>query len=875
MVRKFPKMYSPHYEVWLGGYSQRGTKSLWRWTSDGEAFWHNGSIGRFDCWFSVEPLQHDDSLTLQVQVQERVHLYKPPPADDDLCLRARLPPTWATQAQGVYSLLYSNRGRLGAQPQCFAGSWWADTCEKRLYFICQGANGPPRAPLPPLTPPWPPFSPMPPHPPPAPPITPGLVGEARCCIDFDPFSPCCGCNHFCREAALSFTAALLIAMLPTWLFVLAACARRQQQPRHGAAMELTAWPSVPIGKWQFATLQGGILLAVAGLVPVSMYVAGNRWPFGDVHRSLSLVLLGTDIIFLAIRPSTREAHIVILASATLFAAMLVVGILYMIEAVYGWRQALKARREWPQVAFDASLGVLLLFLALPLVRNLRPRGRRSVVAVVERLNRLWFVWRTFNLIVGLGLFTVFTLTSVSQSVSDALLRMGGSWQNESIFQVGTAALCILSAWLPTAQRRFRLSLLFLRPRVREQPEVDTRSVELFRADVPLSVASADWPENPPGLAAALIIEEQPKVLGRGGFGVVYAAQLEGKQVAIKQLWHLPNQAALRRFRREADLLTAVDGHPHLCRGLGTCLMLGLPAIVLDRYEGGSLCHALGLHHMRVSDQDDSYVPVKPPVGWGPASWVPCSSGASAVLHEGDGSKSAPATDDTAAFAAAVAATRAATTAARVATAEDALVLVPQRAVAASEALRSFVARWQLVKQLASGLEHLHSLNVHHLDIKPENVLLDRSHRHAVLSDFGLSRRTSALSEASPVGGSQRYMAPEVMFERFGYASDVYSFALLMWTLAYGRLCFAEYTAPQVIFFLQSNPATFRPALSAPPALDLSTVAEVPEHIWEPIKELIQECWHAETVCRPMMGEVVGLLHSVAPTAASAAMSAAV
>ena len=145
----------------------------------------------------------------------------------------------------------------------------------------------------------------------------------------------------------------------------------------------------------------------------------------------------------------------------------------------------------------------------------------------------------------------------------------------------------------------------------------------------------------------------------------------------------------------------------------------------------------------------------------------------------------------------------------------------------------------------------------------------------MLSDFGLSRRTSALSESSPVGGSQRYMAPEVMFERFGYASDVYSFALLMWTLAYGRLCFAEYTAPQVIFFLQSNPATFRPALSAPPTLDLSTVAEVPEHIWEPIKELIQECWHAETVCRPTMGEVVGLLHSVAPTAASAAMSAAV
>ena len=813
----FYGVYFPNNEVWLAGYSQRGMGSSWRWASDGEAFWRNGSIGRFNCWRHANsiagqaPMQHDDSIPFNA----RNH-YTPPPGDVDLCLRASLPVPWAPPID---------------HDQCLLGRWWADVCERRLIFLCQSGNWPPRAPSPPLAPPQPPLTPWPPLPPPWPPIAPIFRGEgfARCCHDFDELSPCCACNGYCRETALIVTSVLLAAMLPTWLLVLANCACQRQQPPHGAATELTAWPAVPIGKWQFATFQVGIVLTVAGLIPAVLYGAGDRWPLGNTHRTLSLTLLGIDIVFLAIRPTTREARIVIFASATLLAVLLIVGMTYAAEAVRGVSRASGGHREWPQVVADLLLSVLLLCLALPLARNLRPCDRRwcshlSMGAVAKRLNRLWFAWRTANLFIGLSLFTVFTLSCVRPSISDALLpRDPFDKLNERVFLAFTSGLGFLGAWLPTAQRRFRLSLLWL-PRNRKQLDVSLGRMtakELFRTDVPHPVASADWPESPPGLAAALSIGDQPEVLGRGGFCVVYAAQLEGKPVAIKQLRILhPHKEAVRLFRREVDLLTTIDCHPHLCKCLGACLVLGLPAIVLERYEGGSLDGALCLH------RDPS-------------------------------------------AAAATAATAAATVAAAATDAAD-----PYGVAAVSEALRSFETRWQLAHQLARGLEHLHALQVHHRDIKPENVLLDRSHRHAVLSDFGSSRRTSALSEASnqPMSGSMRYMAPEVLLERYEYASDVYAFALLMWTLAYGSLCFSQFTAFQVMFHVHSNPATFRPVLSAPPALDLSGAAEVPEHIWEPTKGLIQRCWHVEATRRPTMVDVVALLQDATPAAKSTAAS---
>ena len=42
-----------------------------------------------------------------------------------------------------------------------------------------------------------------------------------------------------------------------------------------------------------------------------------------------------------------------------------------------------------------------------------------------------------------------------------------------------------------------------------------------------------------------------------------------------------------------------------------------------------------------------------------------------------------------------------------------------------------------IRQIGSGLAHIHSLNILHRDIKPENILLNREMR-IMLADFGCS-----------------------------------------------------------------------------------------------------------------------------------------
>ena len=101
--------------------------------------------------------------------------------------------------------------------------------------------------------------------------------------------------------------------------------------------------------------------------------------------------------------------------------------------------------------------------------------------------------------------------------------------------------------------------------------------------------------------------------------------------------------------------------------------------------------------------------------------------------------------------------------------------------------------WRIIKDVASGLEHLHRHWIMHLDVKPANFLLD-TQGHYVLSDFGLSHRAASLIHSydkyKTIGGTA-YMSPERCYSdgKVDFYSDIWSLGVSIYELATGELPF--------------------------------------------------------------------------------------
>jgi serine/threonine protein kinase/Tol biopolymer transport system component len=97
-------------------------------------------------------------------------------------------------------------------------------------------------------------------------------------------------------------------------------------------------------------------------------------------------------------------------------------------------------------------------------------------------------------------------------------------------------------------------------------------------------------------------------------------------------------------------------------------------------------------------------------------------------------------------------------------------------------------------QISSGLAHAHQRGVLHRDVKSENVLFAEDGSLKV-TDFGLAKMQldQSLTEEGSVLGTPAYMAPEqFQGHQSDHRADVYSFGVLLYELAAGRLPFDTY-----------------------------------------------------------------------------------
>ncbi len=222
-------------------------------------------------------------------------------------------------------------------------------------------------------------------------------------------------------------------------------------------------------------------------------------------------------------------------------------------------------------------------------------------------------------------------------------------------------------------------------------------------------------------------------LGRGGQAVVYRARdlVLQQTVALKVLNTVVGQSGelFERFRREAATAARLD-HPNICRILASGVTDGQPWIAMQFIDGRSL---------------GARIREKPSIG---ASALP------STLFVGDGSL-APERE------------------------EPATVASP--AVPSRSEITTIV---EILEKAARALHAAHEAGVIHRDVKPANIMVDRSDEPFVL-DFGMAKDDAdqTLTATGDLFGTPAYMSPEQLLAQrvpLDRRTDVWSLGVALY-----------------------------------------------------------------------------------------------
>lgn len=116
-------------------------------------------------------------------------------------------------------------------------------------------------------------------------------------------------------------------------------------------------------------------------------------------------------------------------------------------------------------------------------------------------------------------------------------------------------------------------------------------------------------------------------------------------------------------------------------------------------------------------------------------------------------------------------------------------------------------RLQIAIQIAEGLCYLRRKKVLHRDIKPENVGFSREGK-PLLYDFGFAKILPNRDDnfkLTAMCGTLRYMSPECAMDRkYGMASDVYSFTLVLWEILTLEAPFSNMNRAEILDVLETG-----------------------------------------------------------------------
>jgi serine/threonine protein kinase len=110
---------------------------------------------------------------------------------------------------------------------------------------------------------------------------------------------------------------------------------------------------------------------------------------------------------------------------------------------------------------------------------------------------------------------------------------------------------------------------------------------------------------------------------------------------------------------------------------------------------------------------------------------------------------------------------------------------------------------RIIEQAAAGLAYMHEKGWVHRDVKPENILFNKSGEVRVI-DYALARRVASgflkmFSGKIPRQGTRTYISPEqIRCEPPALSSDIYSFGITCYELACGRPPFRANSSQELL-----------------------------------------------------------------------------
>jgi len=94
---------------------------------------------------------------------------------------------------------------------------------------------------------------------------------------------------------------------------------------------------------------------------------------------------------------------------------------------------------------------------------------------------------------------------------------------------------------------------------------------------------------------------------------------------------------------------------------------------------------------------------------------------------------------------------------------------------------------KVIGQIVSAVNHIHSLNVAHCDLKPENfIFTDKAEEATIkLIDFGMAKIVHWRKYHRRMNGTPYYVAPEVLKGRYNEACDMWSLGVIIFIVVFG------------------------------------------------------------------------------------------